>query len=110
MAAQRMTFSVESAPREIIYGTTGVDEILQNVRMIITTQKGTVPLDREFGVDFSFLDRPIHLVQAKIEQDLFLAIRRYEPRARLRQIKWDIEPMQGRVSPTVEIEVVEDGV
>ena len=41
-----------------------VEEIFQNVRTILTTPKGTVPLLRDFGFSFEHLDKPIHLAQS----------------------------------------------
>ena len=35
------------------------EEILQNVRTILATPVGSVPLDRDFGVDMRFIDRPL---------------------------------------------------
>ena len=43
---------------------TEVEEIFQNVRTILTTPKGTVPLLRDFGFSFEHLDKPIHLAQS----------------------------------------------
>ena len=37
---------------------TVADEIEQNVRMIISTPKGTVALDRDFGIDYDLVDQP----------------------------------------------------
>ena len=36
-----------------------VAEVLQNVRTILSTRKGSVPLDRDFGISWEYLDRPI---------------------------------------------------
>lgn len=37
---------------------TEVVEILQNVRTILATRKGSVPLDRDFGLSWQYLDAP----------------------------------------------------
>jgi len=99
------TVTVESMPREIILGASGVMEVMQNVRTILTTRRGTVPLNRAFGISFDFLDTPIDTVRARIEQEIFLQIKRYEPRAIFKQVSWDSDVLSGRVSPTVKIEV-----
>ena len=41
----------------------GEEEILQNIAMILTTSKGSVPLDRNFGIDMSALDLPLEMAQ-----------------------------------------------
>jgi len=98
--------SWETTPNEVAYGTTGIAEVKQNVRTIILTRKGTVPLDRNFGISFDFLDTPIDTIKAKIEQEIFMALHTYEPRAVFRQVFWDGDALSGRVSPRVSIEVV----
>ena len=102
--------TVESLPVNITYGLTGVPEVMQNVRTILTTRRGTVPLDRDFGISFEFLDSPINTTRAKVEQEIFLQLKRYEPRAILKQIKWDVDILSGQIAPTVKVEVNLNGV
>lgn len=40
-----------------------VEEVLQNVAMIISTPKFSVPLDRNFGLAQRFIDKPIQTAQ-----------------------------------------------
>ena len=95
-----------SFPSSIVFGTTEILEVMQNVRMIITTPKGTQPLDREFGISPDFLDSPVLATRAKAEQECFLAIRKYEPRAVLKQIRWDSDILSGKFWPDLLIQVV----
>ena len=102
--------TVESVPANVTYGLTGIAEVMQNVRLILTTRRGTVPLDRNFGVSFEFLDSPINLTQAKAEQEIFMQIKKYEPRATLKQIEWAADALTGQLSPKVKVEVNLDGI
>lgn len=97
--------TIDSLPTEIVFGATGVQEVMQNVKIIIMTRKGTQPMDRDFGISFDFLDSPMPEVQAMIEQEIFMALRKYEPRAVLNQITWNADPMAGKVGPNVSIQV-----
>ena len=36
-----------------------VNSVLQNIAVILSTPKGTVPLYREFGLDWKYLDKPM---------------------------------------------------
>ena len=92
-------------PTEVIYGAEGVTEVVQNVRTILTTRKGTVPLDRDFGLAFTFLDSPVNATMEIIKQEVFQAIRKYEPRAKVKQISFKNDPMIGKIYPTVTVEV-----
>jgi phage baseplate assembly protein W len=99
---------IESLPANVTYGLSGVPEVMQNVRTILTTRRGTVPLDRDFGISFDFLDSPINTTRAKAEQEIFLQLKKYEPRAILKQIVWETE--SGQISPSVKVEVNPNGI
>lgn len=105
-----MTYEVTGVRRHIDFGATGVDEILQNVAMILTTPKGSVPLRRDWFIDMGLLDEPMPVAQAKISAEIFAAIRAHEPRARIKgPIRFVQDPddsMDGRLVPAVSIEVV----
>jgi phage baseplate assembly protein W len=97
--------TIESLPTGVVYGLSGIQEVMQNVRMILTTRRGTVPLDRDFGISFEFLDSPINMTRAKAEQEIFLQLKKYEPRAVLKQIMWETDVISGQISPSVKVEV-----
>ncbi|MDR1902915.1 MAG: hypothetical protein LBQ88_11615 [Treponema sp.] len=97
--------TVESLPANVTYGLSGGPEVMQNVRTILTTRRGTVPLDRDFGISFEFLDSPINTIRAKAEQEIFLQLKKYEPRAILKQIIWETDVISGQISPSVKVEI-----
>jgi phage baseplate assembly protein W len=101
---------IESLPANVMYGLSGVPEVMQNVRTILTTRRGTVPLDRDFGISFDFLDSPINTTRAKAEQEIFLQLKKYEPRAILKQIIWETDAISGQISPSVKVEVNPNGI
>ena len=102
-------FDVTGRKRKIDFGATGVDEVLQNVAMILTTPKFTVPLHRDWFVDYALLDRPMNVTQTLLAEQVFDAIREHEPRARItgpvRFIQNPDEAMDGRLMPLVTVEV-----
>jgi phage baseplate assembly protein W len=96
---------IENLPANVTYGLTGIPEVMQNVRTILTTRRGTVPLERDFGISFDFLDSPINITRAKAEQEIFLQLKKYEPRAILKQIMWKTDVISGQILPSVKVEV-----
>ena len=64
------------------------EEILQNVITICSTPKYSVPMDREFGIDASLLDAPMPQAGAKYKAEIIRAIRKFEPRARVKRIEF----------------------
>lgn len=81
-----------------------VTEILQNVRTILATTKGTIPLDREFGIDGSVIDMPTMQAQAYLTNEIFQAIRRYEPSVSIDNITFDGD-ISGKLIPKVVITI-----
>ena len=77
---------------------TEAEEILQNIRTILATAKGTVPLDREFGLDSTIIDLPASLGKAKLTNEIFQAVKRYEPRVTIDSINFS-----GEIIPKVVI-------
>ena len=62
--------------------TNTLASILQNIAVILATPKGTVPMARDFGVDMDFLDR-----------------------AKVLRVTEGEDPMNGKLIPTVEVEI-----
>jgi phage baseplate assembly protein W len=87
--------------------TSTIEEVIQNIKTILNTIKGTVPLDRDFGIDKSVIDSPIGGIQARLSAEIIKQVRTYEPRASVTQVKYSGNPEDGSVSVTVEVKIVE---
>lgn len=77
------------------------EEVEQNLRMILGTPKGSVPLHRDFGIDFSLLDFPFIQAIPKIKKEVILAIKKWEPRIEVISVKVE-KTQDGGVYFTVE--------
>jgi phage baseplate assembly protein W len=86
-----------------------VEEVLQNVRTLITTAKYSVPLDRNLGIDTAFLDRPAPDAMARLRVQIDEEIRRYEPRATVKVIEFrqygDDAVLSGKFYPVLQVEI-----
>lgn len=84
-----------------------VEEVIQNVRIIISTPKGSVPLDRDFGLDNSFLDKPLPIAKARMTQDVVDAVTRYEKRCKVVKVLFDDQALaiDGVLRPIVRIRI-----
>lgn len=85
---------------------TEAEEILQNIRYILSTIKNSVPLDRELGIDASFLDKPMEVAKAKLTSEIVMAIAKYEPRATVTNITWTSD-IDGKLYPKVQVRLSE---
>ena len=52
-------------------------EVLQNVKTILTTAKGSVPLDRDFGINTYLIDRPISVIKPLLIKEVKEAIDKF---------------------------------
>jgi len=96
-------------PGVLKIGAVGLDEIFQNIKVIVTTRKGSVPLDRFFGLDMAFLDRPIPVAKVMAQAAVAEAIEKYEPRVKVEKIKWqetEFDAMIGRLAPAITVRMI----
>lgn len=91
-------------------GATGVAEIVQNVKTILSTVKGTVPLDRAFGIEPDFVDEPTPAARSLIMANVVDAVNEYEPRVAVTGVDFNTDQaMDGILVPVVQIKI-KDGV
>lgn len=87
------------------FAAEGVRNVYQCLLVILTTPKGTVPLDRDFGVNLDVLDQPLNVAKNRIAVEYVEAVRRYEPRADIKEVQWETDELEGKLVPTVVIEI-----
>lgn len=80
-----------------------IEEVIQNVRMIMSTVIYTVPYDRSFAISGDYLDNPIQLNIALASADVVRAIKAREPRAEVHEIDFEGNGLDGRLKPIVRI-------
>ena len=81
-------------------------EILRNVAVILATPKGSVPMYRSFGLDMSFLDKPMNIAKNMAVIPVREAIEEWEPRAVYKDITLFPDPSNpGKLGFTVKIEI-----
>lgn len=78
-------------------------EIVRNVQTILTTPLGTCPLYRDFGLDVSWLDRPMDAAQNLFALAAMEAVERWEPRARVNGVTFTSDPADGHLTAKVAI-------
>lgn len=105
-----MGLIIRAAERKplVLNETDTVKSVMQNVGIIVRTRVETVPLYREFGCRYDFLDRPVTVASPILIADMKEAIERFEPRARVVRVAFSILPERpGVLMPEVEVEIIE---
>ena len=86
-------------------------EILQNVRTILVTVIGSVPMFRIFGTSWEHIDEPYPVARALMQSAVIEAIESYEPRARVDSVMFDEtlpNVMDGILMPRVIVAIGEE--
>jgi len=88
--------------RPINWAPSRVEEVIQNVRILLTTEPGTVPLSRALGTPQDLVDSPETVVGAGLQADVIRAVRTYEPRVKVKQVTLSADD-DGRLVADAEI-------
>ena len=94
-------YSINFAPSSVL------EEIIQNVRNIFQQIKGTIPYQRDLGIDEDIIDLPTENAIMIYQIDAIKQIKKYEPRAKIRGFNWkgsDVVNGNLKLVVTVDIE------
>lgn len=90
---------------ELIGASTAAEDICRCLAILYATPVGSVALDREFGLDWDFVDLPTEVAKAKMAAEIIGKTRKYEPRVLVQEVKWETSN-EGELKPKVVIQVV----
>ena len=86
-----------------------VNSVLQNIAIILSTRKGSVPLYRDFGLSMEFMDRPLPVAKVMMVAEVREAVERWEPRARVLSVSFAEDTVLiGALNPIVEVEIINE--
>lgn len=90
-------------------GATGVAALEQEIRTVLATRKGSVPLDRDFGLTWDFVDKPLTDAMPYMVAEIGQQLERYVPRIRVRDIAFGSpDAADGMLRPIVTVQVREE--
>jgi phage baseplate assembly protein W len=84
----------------INWSPTTAEEVVQNVRTLLVTAPGTVPLSRELGTPQDVVDLPQSAAGARLQADVIRAVRTYEPRAEIKSVVLTSDGVDGALNAT----------
>ena len=84
---------------------TELEEIIQNVKTILSTPKGSVPLMRDFGVSWDLIDTITPELELKIKEEVFTQVERWEKRAKVKKVAVETaQDGKARITVTLKTE------
>lgn len=87
------------------FAAQGSQEIYENLKILYTTPMGSVPFDRSFGIETSFLDEPYPIAKGRLTVEYIQKTRLYEPRANVREVLFEHDINSGVLIPKVVIDI-----
>ncbi len=63
------------------------EDILRCLWCLLMTPAGTVPLDRDFGINGAALDYPMSVAQNVLAVEIIDKVARYEPRVKVKEVQ-----------------------
>lgn len=107
-----MELTVDMAqPSAVEVGATGLRGLAQEIRTVLGTAKGSVPLNRDFGLSWDTVDLPMPQALPLLVSDIAEAIERHVPRVRIKDVQFGngvADTEDGRLLPIVTVEIREE--
>ena len=75
--------------------------------VLLGTREGEQALDRNFGLNWDFLDMTTAAAKARLTAEIIEKIKKYEPRAKIKSVKFKSD-VNGLLSPVLEVSVVNE--
>lgn len=90
-------------------GARGLAQLEQEIRTVLATRKGSVPLDRDFGLTWDYVDLPMPEAMPYMVSEIGQQLEKYVPRIRVRDISFSSpDPVDGVLVPKVIVEIREE--
>lgn len=83
------------------YQAPEMEEITRCLRTLYSTRAGSQPLDRNFGLDWGFIDKPLPVAQQEYAFEVIKKTREYEPRVRVKEVTYAVK--DGKMIPTITL-------
>lgn len=77
-------------------------ELDRQLALLLSTPEGTMPLDREFGIQMNFVDKPPEVVKSLYTAEVTQKIPKFIPWVRVYEVTWGYGK-QGHIKPKVVI-------
>lgn len=85
------------------YDAPEVGDISRCLRTLYATRAGSQPLDRGFGLDWGFIDKPLPVAQQEFAFEVIRKTREYEPRVKVEEVTYSFDGEEGRMKPVIRL-------
>lgn len=79
------------------------DDIRRCLTALYSVRAGEQPLDREFGIDSDFLDRPLNIAKNMFALEVVEKTKRYEKRVAVDKVDYNFDSQRGQIIPVINL-------
>ena len=95
-------------PTSVEIGATGLRGLAQEIRTALATRKGSVALDRDFGLSWELVDLPLPESRPLLVAEIGRGLERCVPRIRVKSVTFKADApgaADGKLTPVVAVEI-----
>lgn len=85
------------------YNLPEADDILRCLETLYSTREGSQPLDRKFGLNWSFVDKPLPVAQQEYAFEVIKKTREYESRVKVDAVSYEFDAADGKMKPVITL-------
>lgn len=85
------------------YDSPETEDILRCLETLYSTRKGSQPLDRNLGLDWSFIDKPLPVAQQEYAFEVIKKTKEYEPRVNVQDVTYEFDEINGQMKPVITL-------
>lgn len=94
---------IENVVINFDYTVPEIEDIARCLRTLYSTREGSQPLDRELGLDWGFVDKPLPVAKNEFTLEVLLKTKKYEPRVTVKEATFVYDEASGNMIPTVTL-------
>ncbi|MDU6040053.1 MAG: hypothetical protein E6Y83_17070 [Clostridium butyricum] len=82
------------------YSADEIEELKRNIETLLSIPEGTVPLDRNFGINNDFVSYPLDVAENMYVLEITEKVEKYESRVQVKEVNF-IESADGALIPSI---------
>ncbi len=86
---------------KIVIEFDGEENLRRQIRTLLSTRAGSVPVDRDFGISWTFLDEPPEVAESLFYQELLQKMEKYIPDIQIKSVSFDHDPESGAMTAAI---------
>lgn len=92
---------VKKAILKFDYNSPNIENIRRNLGMLYATKSGSVPMDRDFGLECDFVSKPLPVAKSEFEFEVIKKTEIYEPGVRVERVEYIYDEINGMMQPVI---------